>query len=187
MPHSELYTGRGDDGFTGLLGPERVPKYDLRPEACGTVDEVQAALGIARASGCTHRTSEILLSIQEDLHRFMAELAGVGAGKSPYAGSITPEHVSRLEGWIAEAEAAVELPSAFVVPGDSIPGAFLHHARTVARRAERRVVQLAHQNSLPNNDLIRYLNRLSSLLFLLAYTEDQAITGKAPRLVGGDA
>lgn len=187
MSHSRLFTGRGDDGFTGLLGPERVPKHDLRPEAYGTVDEVQAVLGMARASGCTRATAEILLSIQKDLHRFMAELAGIGAGESRYGGSITPEHVRRLEGWIAEAEARVELPSAFVIPGEGMPGALLHHARTVARRAERRVVHLAHEGLLPNYDLIRYLNRLSSLLFVLACGEEQASTGKAPRQVTGDA
>lgn len=187
MPHSELYTRRGDDGFTGLLGPERVPKHDLRPEAYGTVDEVQAVLGVARASGCARATAEILRSIQKDLHRLMAELAGVGSGESPFAGSITAEHVGRLEGWIAEAEARVELPAAFVVPGDSKPGAALHHARTVARRAERRVVRLAHEGLLPNDDLIQYLNRLSSLLFVLACAEDLADSGTAPPLVTGDA
>jgi cob(I)alamin adenosyltransferase len=187
VPHSELYTGRGDDGFTGLLGPERVPKHDLRPEAYGTVDEVQAVLGVARASGCTQATAEVVLSIQKDLHRLMAELAGAGSEKSAFSGSITQEHVGRLEGWIAETEARVELPRAFVVPGDSKPGAFLHHARTVARRAERRVVHLAHEGFLPNDDLIRYLNRLSSLLFALACAEDQAVAGTAPSLAEGDA
>ena len=187
MPHSELYTGRGDDGFTGLLGPERVPKHDLRPEAYGTVDEVQAVLGIARACGCTQATAEVLLSIQKDLHRLMAELAGAGGEDSPFAGSIAPEHVGRLEDWVAEAEARVELPRVFVVPGDSKPGAVLHHARTVARRAERRVVHLAHEGFLPNDDLIRYLNRLSSLLFVLACAEDQAVAGTAPSLAEGDA
>jgi cob(I)alamin adenosyltransferase len=187
VPRSELYTGRGDDGFTGLLGPERVPKHDLRPEAYGAVDEVQAVLGIARASGCTQATAEILLSLQEDLHRLMAELAGAGSGDSPFAGSIAPEQVGRLEGLIAQTEARVELPRAFVIPGDSMPGAALHHARTVARRAERRVVHLAHEGFLPNDDLIRYLNRLSSLLFVLACAEDQAVAGSTPLLVEGDA
>jgi cob(I)alamin adenosyltransferase len=187
VPHSELYTGRGDNGFTGLLGPERVPKHDLRPEAYGTVDELQAVLGVARACGCTQATAEVLLSIQKDLHRLMAELAGAGSEKSAFSSSITQEDVGRLEVWIAEAEAAVELPRAFVVPGDSKPGAALHHARTVARRAERRVVHLAHEGLLSNDDLIRYLNRLSSLLFVLAYAEDQAVAGTAPSLAEGDA
>jgi cob(I)alamin adenosyltransferase len=187
VPDSELYTGRGDDGSTGLLGPERVPKHDLRTEAYGTVDEVQAVLGIARANGCTQETADVILIVQRDLHRLMAELAAAAGGAGHFAGSIAPEHVERLEAWIAEAEAAVELPKAFVLPGDSIPGAALHHARTVARRAERRVVHLAHEGFLPNQDLIRYLNRLSSLLFVLACAEDQAVAGTQPSTVRGDA
>ena len=91
MADSQFYTRRGDDGHTGLLGPERVPKYDLRPEAYGTVDEVQAALGLARASGCTARTAEIVLDIQRDLYTLMTELAATGEG--PFAGSIAPSHV----------------------------------------------------------------------------------------------
>jgi cob(I)alamin adenosyltransferase len=187
VPDSELYTGLGDDGFTRLLGPERVPKHDLRPEAFGTVDEVQAILGVARACGCRQATAEVLLPIQKDLHRLMAELAGTGSGDSPFAGSIGPEHVGRLEGWIAEAEARVEHGTDFVVPGDSVTGAALHLARTVARRAERRVVHLAHEGFMPNDDVIRYLNRLSSLLFALACAEDQAATGTAATPAGGDA
>ena len=71
MPDSHFYTGRGDNGHTGLLGPERIPKYDLRPEAYGTVDEAQAALGLVRASGCMPHTGEMLLSIQRDLYQVM--------------------------------------------------------------------------------------------------------------------
>jgi cob(I)alamin adenosyltransferase len=187
VPDSELYTGRGDDGFTGLLGPERVPKHDLRPEAYGTVDELQAVLGIARASSCSQATADVLLLIQKDLHLLMAELAGAAGGAARFSGSIAPEHVTRLEAWIADAEVTVELPEAFVVPGDSIPGAALHHARTVARRAERRAVHLAHEGYLPNEDPIRYLNRLSSLLFVLACAEDQAAVGTQRSMAGGDA
>lgn len=185
MPHSKLYTGHGDDGYTGLLGAERVPKHDLRPEAYGTVDEVQAVLGVARASRCTIETGEILLSIQRDLHRMMAELASAGSDESPFSESITAEHVGRLERHIVEIEARIELPKAFVVPGDSRPGAALHQARTVARRAERRVVHLAHEGLLDNEELVRYLNRLSSLLFVLAFAEDQTATGTTPPLVEG--
>ena len=84
MPDSQFYTGRGDDGDNGLLGPERVPKYDPRPEAYGTVDEAQAAMGLARASGCTPRAGEILLSIQRDLYALMAELAAAGNDDSAF-------------------------------------------------------------------------------------------------------
>jgi cob(I)alamin adenosyltransferase len=183
MPHSQFYSRRGDDGYTGLLGPERVPKYDPRPEAYGTVDEVQAILGVVRAAGCTPRTAEILLSIQRDLYALMAELAAAGDdADSPFAGRVTAVHLDHLEGWIAEFEAQVEMPREFVVPGDSQPGAALHLARTVARRAERSAVRLYHEGLLGNEHVVRYLNRLSSLLFVLAIVEDRTATGRRSTL-----
>ena len=87
MSDSQFYTRRGDKGYTGLLGAERVPKYDLRPEAYGTADEAQAALGLARISGCTLRTGEILLTVQRDLYLLMAELAAAGEVDSPFEGT----------------------------------------------------------------------------------------------------
>jgi cob(I)alamin adenosyltransferase len=176
MPDSQFYTQRGDDGYTGLLGPERVPKYDLRPQAYGTVDEAQAAMGLARASRCTPRTGEILLAVQRDLYPLMAELAD----GSTFAGSITGANVGQLESWIGEIEAEVEMPREFVIPGDSPAGAALHLARTVVRRAERLAVRLVHEGLLDNNQVLRYLNRLSSLLFVLACSEDLARTRSAP-------
>lgn len=182
MPDSRFYSGRGDDGYTGLLGPERVPKYDLRPEAYGTVDEAQAAIGLARASGCTSGAGEILLAIQRDLYALMAELAAAGGDGTAFAGSVTAEHLDRLEGWIAQLETQVEVPREFVIPGASRPGAALHLARTVVRRAERHAVRLAHDGVLANRLVIRYLNRLSSLLYVLAIAEDQEATGRGATL-----
>lgn len=177
LSDSQFYTRRGDNGYTGLLGPERVPKHDLRPEAYGAVDEAQAALGLARASGCTVRTGEILLSVQRDLYLLMAELAAAGEADSPFAGGIAAAHVEQMEGWISEFEAQTELTKEFVVPGASQPGAALHLARTVVRRAERRTVRLHHAGLLGNDQVMVYLNRLSSLLFVLACFEDQQATG----------
>lgn len=189
MPDSQFYTRRGDDGWTGLLGSERVPKYDPRPEAYGTVDEAQAVMGLVRAGGCTPRTAEILLAVQRDLHAVMAELAVAGdassAGGSPSAGSVTAVHLEQLEVWIAEAEAQVEMPREFVIPGDSRAGAALHLARTVVRRAERLAVRLYHDGLLGNEWLVRYLNRLSSLLFVLAIVEDAVATGGGATLAKG--
>jgi cob(I)alamin adenosyltransferase len=155
-----------------------VPKHDLRPEAYGVVDEAQAALGLARASGCTDRTGEILLSVQQDLYLLMAELAAAGDTHSPFAGGIAAEHVEQVEGWIAELEAQIELPREFVVPGNSQPGAALHLARTIVRRGERWAVRLGHAGLLDNEQVMGYLNRLSSLLFVLACFEDQQATGQ---------
>jgi cob(I)alamin adenosyltransferase len=176
MAPSQFYTRRGDDGHTGLLGPERVPKYDLRPQACGAVDEAQAALGIARASGCSARSGEVLLAVQQDLHTLMAELAAGGDAGSPFAGSIAATHVEQVENWISEFEAQVQMPKEFVLPGDSQPGAALHLARTVIRRAERVAARLSHEGLLDNAQVLRYLNRLSSLLFVLACFEDRQAT-----------
>ena len=185
MPESQFYTRRGDDGYTGLLGRERVPKYDLRPEAYGTVDEVQAVLGLVRTSGTTPRSGEVLLAVQRDLYALMAELAAAGDADSPFAGSVSVAHVDRLEAWIAEAEGQVEMPKEFVVPGDSRAGATLHVARTVTRRAERAAVRLYHDGLLGNELVVRYLNRLSSLLFVLAILEDRTVTGQETTLASG--
>lgn len=179
MPTS-FYTRQGDDGYTNLLGPERVPKYDPRPEAYGAVDEAQAMLGVARASACTPYTAEILRTIQRDLVALMAEMAAAGDIDSPFAGSMTVDHLRRLEDWIAECEARVQMPREFVVPGDSQPGAALHLARTVVRRAERLAARLTHEGLLSNPRVLQYLNRLSSLLFVLALYEDQTAAGHAP-------
>ena len=185
MRDSRFYTGRGDDGYTGLLGPERVPKYDLRPEAYGTVDEAQAVIGLARASGCTSQAEEILLEIQRDLYRLMAELAAAGDDDSPFAGSVSADDLEQLEDWIAQFETQVEMPEDFVLPGDSQSGAALHVARAVVRRAERHAVRLAHDGVLANRLVVRYLNRLSSLLYVLALAEDQRATGEGATLVKG--
>lgn len=182
MRDSQFYTRGGDDGTTGLLGPERVPKYDLRPEAYGVVDEVQAVLGLARAGGCSPRTAAILLDVQRTLHPMMAELASAGSDHSVFTNSITAEHVGELEGYIAEYEAMLEMPKVFVVPGDSPQGAALHQGRTVTRRAERRAVRLADDGLLHNSQVLRYLNRLSSLLFVLALHEDLRVMSSGPTL-----
>lgn len=184
MPGSPFYTRHGDNGTTGLLGPGRVPKYDPRLEACGTVDEAQAALGLVRAGGCTPGTGEILLAVQHDLSTLMAGLVAAGDTDPSLADGITAAHVARLEGWIAGLEAQVQPPRHFVVPGDSLPGAALHLARTLVRRAERLAVHLAHDGLLTNDQVVRYLNRLSSLLFVLALFEDQAATDPGPALSG---
>jgi cob(I)alamin adenosyltransferase len=180
LPDTPWFTGGGDDGFTGLLGPDRVPKYDPRPDAYGTVDEAQAALGLVRAGGCAPRTAEIVLAVQRDLYPLMAELAAAGEGDGPFRGAIASGHVERLEAWLAEVQAGLEMPREFVVPGDSPAGAALHLARTVVRRAERAAARLAHQGLLANERVLGYLNRLSSLLFVLACAEDQAATARAP-------
>jgi cob(I)alamin adenosyltransferase len=180
MSESKFYTRRGDDGYTGLLGPERVPKYDPRPEAYGTVDEAQAALGLARASGCSARSREILLAVERDCYALMSELAAAGDSDSPFAGAVTAAQVDQLEAWTAELEAQFEMPREFILPGDSLAGAALHVARTTVRRAERLAARLTHEGLLRNGQVLRFLNRLSALLFAMACLEDHLATGRRP-------
>ncbi len=170
---TKLYTGVGDEGYTGLLGRDRVPKYDIRPEAYGTVDEASSALGLARATVKEAQTAEIILGVQRDLYAMMADLATLpeAATRPPW---LHPQSTECLESLIGRLESAVELPPAFIISGDSVAGAHLDLARTIIRRAERIVARLHHDGKLRNEEPLRYLNRLSSLVFLLARLEDKA-------------
>ncbi len=167
-----MYTGGGDDGFTALLGRERVPKYDPRPEAYGTIDEAQAALGLARAIAHEARTQAILLEAQRDLYHIMAELAAATPQAAERVRGLPAGRVAWLERTLDELDSQLPPLREFVVPGDAPASAALHLARTVVRRAERRVAALAHRGDVPNAELLPYLNRLSSLLFVLARWED---------------
>ncbi len=167
------YTGAGDDGYTGVLGRERVPKYAIRPEAYGTVDEVSAFLGLARAQVTSERVRGLVLSIQRDLYHLMADLATLpeAATRPPW---LPVERLAWLEGQTDALGSEIEMPKAFIVPGDSVGGAALEVARTVVRRAERLVARLAHEGELRDDTPLKYLNRLSSLLFVMARAEDRA-------------
>ncbi|HEX9114631.1 MAG TPA: cob(I)yrinic acid a,c-diamide adenosyltransferase [Anaerolineae bacterium] len=167
------FTSTGDDGYTGVLGPGRVPKYDDRPSAYGTVDELSAVLGLARSHAQEARVRGLILAVQRDLYKMMADLATLPAAATRPEW-LPVERVTWLENTIEEMGAEIEMPRAFIVPGDSAGGAALEVARTVARRAERWVARLAHQNGLRSETALKYLNRLSSLLFVLARIEDKA-------------
>jgi cob(I)alamin adenosyltransferase len=167
-----MYTRTGDEGYTGLLGKDRVPKYDLRPEAYGQVDEAQAVLGMCRAGPLSPRGQELLVPIERDLYYIMAELATAPGIESPLP-SISEARIEWLERVTDELAEATGPFTDFVLPGDSKAGALVHLARTVVRRAERAVARLMHEGDLENNQIMRYLNRLSSFLFALARYEDK--------------
>jgi cob(I)alamin adenosyltransferase len=167
-----FYTRKGDAGYTDLLG-DRVPKYHSRPETYGSIDEATSFLGLARATASTERTKEIVLKIQRDLYLMMAELA-FAPGMSQHKFQITQEHVDWLEQETDKLEEEVELPPHFIIPGDTLSGATLDSARGVIRRAERIAVRLLHDGEIQNEELVAYINRLSSLLFILARYEDHA-------------
>lgn len=157
----ELYTRTGDMGTTGLLGPERVSKDDPRVEAMGAVDELNAVLGVTLAAQKSRVIRDALLKIQDDLFTVGAELAMTREAKTNVP-MVTADYVARLESCMASLDAGPL--KEFLLPRGSEALARLHWARTVARRAERRVVTLAHKESV-NPDLLRYMNRLSSLLY----------------------
>jgi len=168
-----FYTSKGDDGTTNLLGEGRVTKYHARIEAVGTLDESTAALGLARAQCLDPRSGEILLETQRDLYKLMAEVAATPENAEKFH-FIDAARVAWLETQTDKLSQLVELPGEFIVPGDSLAGAALSLARTIIRRAERRVVELFDAGELANGDLQRYLNRLSSLCFVLELLENKA-------------
>jgi cob(I)alamin adenosyltransferase len=167
-----FYTSKGDDGTTGLLGEGRVPKYHDRMEALGALDEASAALGLARAQCAVTQTPPILLEAQRDLYKLMAEVAATPENAERFH-FIDESRVAWVESQTDELSKSVEMPKEFILPGDTLGGAALSLARAIIRRAERRVVVLFDDGEVPNAHLQRYLNRLSSLCFVLELLENQ--------------
>lgn len=190
MPYeSAVTTGRGDDGTTGLLfGGDRIPKDDSRAEAYGTIDEAVAALGLARADlGVKDQygvlgpslsgLSDLILRLQRELFVVGAELATNPEARARARDGRTRVDGAMVEGLDAllrEAEASVDLPREFVVPGETRVSAALELARTFVRRAERRAVTLRRTGALPSGQVLPYLNRLADLLWILARAAEQA-------------
>lgn len=171
--------GSGDDGYTRLLGSERVPKYDARPQAYGTLDEASAALGLAKALARTIEAREMAESAQRDLYRIMAEVAA-SPEHAEKVGRFPEDRLRWLEDQIATLEARLERPKGFILSGDSPSSAAMDLARTVVRRAERQVARLAHSGALENPHVLAYLNRLSSLCYLLVLWESKAAGHERP-------
>lgn len=180
-----IYTRRGDDGTTGLLHGGRVPKDSALPTAYGTVDEAQAVLGLARAE-CEpgSELDGLLTRLARELWVVMAELATAPANRSkltPGASLVTEEMASALEPIIDDLGSRFEAPTEFVVPGQNRIAALLDLARTVVRRAERHAVTA----QLPEEShVVRYLNRLSDLLWTMARWQEDGRSLRT-RSVGG--
>ena len=164
----KIYTKTGDDGLTGILGAGRVPKDSVRIEAYGTVDELNAVLGIVRAQGLDEPTDALLDRLQNELFAVGSALADPDP-HGRFQGAIATAHAEGLEALIDGLEDELTPLSQFILPGGTPAAAQIHLARTVCRRAERLVVHLGRQ---PGEHvapaLIVYLNRLSDLLFVLA-------------------
>ena len=166
---NRIYTRTGDTGTTALAAGGRRPKHDLRIEAYGTVDETNACIGMVRLHTQGDPLDPILGRIQNDLFDLGSDLATVETGKPlPYAPlRITQGQVDRLETEIDAMNAELSTLRSFVLPGGTPSAAALHLARTICRRAERRVVELAEKpDEIVSAEAVRYLNRLSDLLFV---------------------
>lgn len=165
---AKVTTGTGDTGYTGLLGNQRVPKYDPRPDTFGTVDEATSALGLARAACADQHARDIILHMQRDLYVLMAELATLPENLDAVGMRVTAEQVAWLEVTEEQLKNEVDIPNKFIIPGDTPDGAALDLARTIIRRAERMTAKLLHEGVIANTETVRYLNRLSDVVFILA-------------------
>ncbi len=179
---AKVTTGEGDTGYTGLLGAERVAKYDPRPDTFGTVDEATSALGLARAMAQDQKVKDIIYRVQQELYLLMGELATTPENYEKMGLRMTIEHVQRLEQVEEQLKREVEIPNKFIIPGDTLDGAALDLARTIIRRAERMAVKLLHDGIIANGEVVRYLNRLSDLIFILArYIEVKSSVAELPQ------
>ena len=175
-----MATGKGDDGTTGLLYGGRIAKDDPRTEAFGTVDEAVAALGVARAeltvAGLTE-LAEAVLRWQRELFAVGAELATNPTARERLQDGVTRVSEGMLDGveqQLRGYEERMTMPREFVVPGETRASAALEVARSVVRRAERRIVSLANAGQLDSDWLLPYVNRLADLLWVLARVAEQA-------------
>jgi len=179
---AKVTTGAGDTGYTGLLGAERVAKYDPRPDTFGTVDEATSALGLARAMTQDQKVKDIIYHVQQELYLLMGELATTPEVYEKMGLRMTIEHVQGLEKVEEQLKQEVEIPNKFIIPGDTLAGAALDLARTIIRRAERMAVKLLHDGVIQNGEVVRYLNRLSDMIFILArYIEVKSSVAELPQ------
>ena len=171
----KTFNKKGDRGDTSLLFGQRVAKSDLRCEAYGTIDEAVSALGIARNFVTRDKVKEIITNVQKELFTVGAEMATRPEDLERLASSFTPvteDMVDKIEGLINELEAKIELPKAFIIPGSNAGSSFVDLARAMVRRSERRAVVLMEKGEINNDAILRYLNRLADLLFIVARYEE---------------
>ena len=172
---TKVYTKTGDGGETALVGGKRVPKDSLRIEAYGTIDELNSIAGLARVfneenleAGEAHRfLDEVLCRIQDELFDLGGELATPPDSYQTGMYRVGDEEISRLEEWMDQCQKDLEPLRSFILPGGGRIGAYLHQCRTVCRRAERDILRLSREEEV-NPAVIRYINRLSDLFFVLS-------------------
>jgi cob(I)alamin adenosyltransferase len=177
----KFYTRTGDDGKTGILGEGRVEKFDLRMEALGTLDELSAALGLARSLQSDPQIGQRIAAIQRKLYEVMAEVAASPENAGKFA-QINEDTLVSLEEQIDRISMQVDVPDGFIVPGESTESAAIALARTITRRAERGVAELLQRGDLQNKYVLRYLNRLSSLFFIMELELIEKHAAKKPMM-----
>lgn len=162
----KYFTGKGDSGSTGLIGPQRVSKTDPRIEAIGSLDELSEFIGQAKAYCTDKGIAQVLESIQHDLYTIMAELADVQHALNDDS-RLKPSRLDYLEQTINGLGEKIEMPGGFILPGKTKEAAAMGICRVVTRRAERRIVEVNAVTAIENQSILAYLNRLSSLFYLL--------------------
>jgi len=183
----KIYTRTGDRGSTGLFGGPRVSKDDARIEAYGTVDELNAALGVARNAGVGEIVDSQIEQIQHELFAMGAELATPDPEKHGTR-VLGTAHTQRLEQWIDQHEQGLEPLTSFILPSGNRGGCALHLARGICRRAERRIVTLCRlPDQAVSDELAVYLNRLSDLLFVLSRVANASVGDREVTWIGLDA
>ena len=170
----KFFNKKGDLGTTSLLFGHRVPKHSSRPEAYGAIDEANSALGLARALVSDVKLKRIILDIQKELFLLGSELAALPDETSKLKARVSEAHALRLEKLIEDYEKLTKIPRAFVPPGGTPGSGALDLARSIIRRAERRIVKMFDEKEIENPQLLRYCNRLADLLFTLARYEESA-------------
>jgi cob(I)alamin adenosyltransferase len=179
----KIYTKKGDDGSTGLLYGGRVAKDDLRTQVYGTLDETVSALGMARAGGLVVRVEEIVIRLQREMFVAGAELATSDENRSKLQVGISKVDAAMTERAEKDIDALLEqhpLRPEFILPGETLGAAGLDLARSTVRRAERQAVALQRGGGVPDPEVLRYLNRVSDLLFALARFEEAERGRSAP-------
>ena len=172
-PSARVATRTGDGGETSLFGKDRVRKTDPRIEALGDLDETQAVIGLARSLAPRSSLGRVLLELQRGLYLVMAEVATPREDLARLKERLNSAAVARLDDVLEALKKTTPIEGRFVIPGENRISASLDHARTVARRAERRVVQCVDEGYVSGGDLGPWLNRLSDVLFVLARASER--------------
>jgi len=166
------FSHKGDRGETSLLGGQRIPKFDPRPDTYGTLDEASSMLGVVKSMTQDERIRTIVFDVQKDLLLLGAELSMLPEDAGRYEYRLTKDHVDHIEEIIDSLQENFEMKQEFIYPGGTALSAFIDVARTIIRRAERKAAKLRYEGIITNEYINSYLNRLADMLFTLARYEE---------------